>query len=316
VHTPSVVAPKITAADAIIQQLADENRRVLSDWRAAVLLRRATKELAPDRRKWKAAPGSVREAKHFLSQMVSHGQIRHLDVDVSSLYEVTVPYAPTRTLTEDELLMEVHPYSALSHLSALAFHNLIDRTPREISASVPSEPDPGWLPVGTTSDDWEGSVLLVGQHQPRTILGTTVLWRRVRRVHWLGVAEYKPIGYPVRVTTPERTLLDGLLAPASSGGIETVLRAWKNATDTIDVNALVDLAEKLSVSLLLQRAGYVLEELGIHHPRIDEWQAHASRGGSSKLVASAPYSPTYSERWNLSINSPVDSLDPLRSGGD
>jgi hypothetical protein len=51
------------------------------------------------------------------------------------------------------------------------------------------------------------------------------------------------------------------------------------------------------------RAGYVLEELcALSHPSFAEWQTHAARGGSRRLVAANEYAPTYSERWALSLN--------------
>ncbi len=112
----------------------------------------------------------------------------------------------------------------------------------------------------------------------------------------------------MRVTTPERTLVDGLVDPEPSGGLENVLRAWSIARDSIDVDSVVYQAERLGVGVLRQRVGYVMEELGLSHLSLEEWRLASSRGGSSKLLAAASYSPRYDERWDLSINAPVDAL--------
>jgi predicted transcriptional regulator of viral defense system len=108
--------------------------------------------------------------------------------------------------------------------------------------------------------------------------------------------------------SPERTLLDGLLAPERCGGFDNVLGAWVRARDTLDLDRLVEYVERLDVGVVRQRAGFLLEELDLSHPALARWQARARRGGSSKLLGSAPYAPTYSERWSLSLNAPLTAL--------
>lgn len=87
-----------------------------------------------------------------------------------------------------------------------------------------------------------------------------------------------------------------------------MLTGWALAQDFLDLEALMDLTERFDSRLLEQRVGFVLETLNIHHPRLDVWQARGHRGGSSRLVAGEPYTAAFSERWNLSINAPLDGL--------
>ena len=143
---------------------------------------------------------------------------------------------------------------------------------------------------------------------PHRILGRPVTWNKVKPERFFGLGVYQPRGYPVRVTTPERTLLDGLQAPELSGGIENVLRAWSLARETLDLDKLVQYVDRFDMGILRQRTGFILEELELSHSRLDEWQGLAQRGGSSKLVAAAPYAPQFSERWSLSLNAPLAAL--------
>jgi predicted transcriptional regulator of viral defense system len=213
---------------------------------------------------------------------------------------------------EEEVLMELHPYAALSHISALSFHQMTEQLSKDIHVSIPDDGSRGFLPVGTRPKDWEGIALVRGRVAD-SIFGRRIHWHRLvgKRIFETSASDYH--GYPVRVTTPERTLLDGLLQPDWSGGFANVLRAWAGYRDLIDLNALVKYVDRLGVQILRQRAGFLMEELGLGHPALDVWVTQARRGGSSKLNGGAEFSPQFSERWQLSINAPIDVLRETRT---
>lgn len=296
----------MTASLALLEQLADDNRRVLSEWRALILLRRATLNIAPSERRWSQLPREPAHLYPLFRQMIQRGELTPIQ-GLPRLYEVTVPYARAGHIDENEVLMEVQPFAALSHRSALVFHSLTDELPTGITALVSLDGTGGLLPLSTEPRDWEGISLVRGR-QPDRILGRPVTWTRVKPGRFFGFGIYQPRGYPVRVTTPERTLLDGLLEPELTGGIENVLRAWVLAREVIDLDVLVYAVDRFDIAILRQRTGFILEELGFFHPLIEQWQTMARRGGSSRLVASAPYAPHYSERWSLSLNAPITAL--------
>lgn len=297
---------KKSAAVAILEQLAAEHRRVLADWRAVVLLRRATFEIAPSGRRWLALPNEPADLYPLFRQMERRNEIAPLR-GLHHVYEVTVPYARDRPLEEEEVLFEVNPYAALSHNSALVFHGLTNDLPQSITAVAPLGGRAEDPPLGTEPRDWEGLPLVRGR-TPTRILSRSVEWGEVKLDRYFGFRIYQPRGYPMRVTNPEKTLLDGLQAPERSGGIENVLRAWILASETLDLELLVQYVDRLDIAVLRQRVGYILEEIGLIHPRLEQWRVRARRGGSSRLVGSAPFAPTFSERWNLSLNGPVDIL--------
>lgn len=297
---------KKAAGTAVVEGLAQEGRRVLSDWRALILLRRATLMLVPDERRWARAPATPEDIHPLLSRMVMRGELHPL-ADAYHLYAVTVPYARTGHIEEDEVLMEVHPYAALSHLSALVFHSLTDEVPTGVFALLPADGTGGTLPPGTDGTDWSELQLIRGR-AVSSILGSPVQWQRTIPERFFGMYEYRPRGYPVRVTTPERTLLDGLQQPDLCGGFDNVLRAWVLAQDVLDLDRLIGYVERFQIAVLRQRVGFILDELHLTHPAVEAWTARTARGGSSKLLGSAPYAPSFSERWNLSINAPIAVL--------
>ncbi|MGH2530832.1 MAG: type IV toxin-antitoxin system AbiEi family antitoxin domain-containing protein [Thermomicrobiales bacterium] len=297
---------RITTSHAILEQLANESHHILSGWRGLVLLRRATFALAPAQRRWNHLPHDVDDLTPLFRQMRGRGEIKPIK-GFRRLYEVTVPYARQGFLDEREILFELHPYAVLSHLSALVFHGLTEEQPKNITATISADVSGGLLPIGTEPRDWEGIPRPSGR-TPATILGRPVQWLRTKPERFFGFADYQPLGYRMRYTTPERTLVDGLQTPDLCGGIANVLRAWVLARDTIDLDVLVYQVERFDVAVLRQRVGYVLDQIGLSHPLVEKWRDSSHRGGSSRLVASAPFASTFDERWNLSLNAPVDLL--------
>jgi len=225
----------------------------------------------------------------------------------SHLYAVTVPYARAAAIDEEEVLFEAHPYATLAYLTALTFHGLTDQLPKNITAVVPADGTGDLLPLDTDASDWDGIPLVRGR-RPSHALRRPVVWTVLRTNMLFGSREYRRRGYPVRVTTPERTLLDGLLHPERSGGITNVLAAWARVGTVLDIEALIHHTERFEIALLRQRVGFVLDQLGLADPRVEAWRSGVQRGGSSKLLSAAPYSSTFDERWALSLNAPVDAL--------
>ncbi|MGI8474820.1 MAG: type IV toxin-antitoxin system AbiEi family antitoxin domain-containing protein [Thermomicrobiales bacterium] len=296
-----------TASLAILERLADEQRHILSAWRGLLFLRNATFALAPNERRWEHLPGHVEDLGPLFRQMRERGEIKAVK-GFPHLYEVTVPYARQGFIDEREVLFERHPYAVLSHLSALAFHGLTDEQPKGLTATVSADVSGGLLPISTGPRDWEG-VAWPGGLRPSNVFGRPVEWLNTKPERFFGFIEYQPLGFPMRYTTPERTLIDGLHNPQLSGGIANVLHAWMLARDTIDLDVLVHQVERFNVAVLRSRVGYVLDRIGLSHLNLETWRASSRRGGSNRLVGSEPFAPTFDERWNLSINVPVGVLD-------
>jgi predicted transcriptional regulator of viral defense system len=290
----------------LAEGLATEDRRVLSEWRAILLLRRATHSLTPEHRRWEHAPSNITEIRPILKRLTKKGDLEPIP-KVPHLYLVSLPYARREPVEEAEVLMELHPFATISYQSAMSFHQMTDDLPKDIQASIPDAGPGGMLPPGTRPEDWEGVALVRGRTVD-TIFDRPVRWHRLSDERIFGAKEYSPHGYPVRVTTPERTLLDGLLHPEWCGGFNSVLLAWVNYRDLIDVRAITEYVNLFDVGILRQRAGFILEELGLSNAEIRGWSEKAKRGGSSKLLGSAPFAPTFSERWKLSINAPISVL--------
>ena len=297
---------QLTLSDTILEQMAEEQRVVLSPWRAAVYIRRATYALPEERRRWHQFPTSSSNVLEALSQMRGRNTLQAIP-NHPGYSRVSTPFTRNLSINEHELLFELHPYAALSHLSALQYHGLSIERETYLTMSVPSDGRGDLLPLGTRGLDWEGAELPSGSI-PKTVLNTRVLTKRVNPADYFGLIEVEPRAIPLRYTGLERTLIDAIQSPRLCGGVEAALSAWFEGSERIDVNAIVRQVERLNIAILRQRIGFLLEELGLTHSHLTHWQQQSQRGGSSRLVASLPFSSTYNERWNLSLNAPLGAL--------
>jgi predicted transcriptional regulator of viral defense system len=157
--------------------------------------------------------------------------------------------------------------------------------------------------VGTTPEDW-----IDLRPPPRAAAGKADVvfgkgWSDggVEAVAFQGGAAY--------LTDLERSLLDALHDPPKAGGFANVLVAWRRGSERWDLAKLLRYAD--SGPVMRQRVGYLVERLGGSHLVLDEWRTRLQRGGSLRLLASEPYSATFSERWNLSLNVPESVLGAL-----
>lgn len=271
-----------------------------------MLLQRASRETPESLRRWARTPQSLEEIRPILTRLCQSGELKSLE-RFPSLYLVTAPYARSEAVDEVEILMELQPYATLSHASALAFHQMTEQLPKEIHVSVPSDGASGLRPVGTKESDWVSSAFVRG-HMPDVIADRPVHWHRLVSKRCFGTAEYDDRGFPARVTTPERTLLDGLVHPEWCGGFMNVLKSWVAYRDLTDIETIVRYVDLFGIAVLRQRAGFLLEQLHLSHSALAQWTLLARRGGSSKLNGGAAFAPKYDERWQLSINTPLDPL--------
>lgn len=293
-----------TIAQSVLESLGQERRRVTSTWRTLILARRiSASEGAP-------LPPVVK-AEQIVRHLVSSGAIEPID-GVQSVYKVMVPFANLLPVATEHIAQEANPAAVFCHWTALSIHGLTQEIPDTIFAYHYKNSSHDRIPLGTTPEDW------LDLERPRNALplrveGTSIDWTRSAADRDFGHSVATFAGLPIYVTDLERTLLDALRFPEKAGGILNALRAWRSARDRLSPGTIVQYVERFESSVLSQRAGYILEELKLEHPRLSQWRSDLNRGGSMKLVASRPYAPTYSDRWNLSINVPDEVIAELKN---
>jgi predicted transcriptional regulator of viral defense system len=282
-----------TFASRLLEKFAEDRRRVISDWRIIISARRiAYADNAP-------LPGESK-AREILKYLLRRDAVAPID-GTSGVYIIDVPYANLLDVSEEQIIQEANPWAVFGFLTAMVHHGLTDLVAKEVHAiDFKVGEHLKRIPLGTTQDDWVDLEFPPARH-PKQLDNTRVVWSRIQGKWDFGVTIGYSSGMPVYVTDRERTLLDALRMPESCGGIAKVLEAWRRAEDC-DLDRLVRHTEKFRIQNLKQRVGFILEKLGRPHARLAKWRDRLQRGGSVKLLASGPYSETYSTEWNLSLN--------------
>ena len=106
-------------------------------------------------------------------------------------------------------------------------------------------------------------VVTVTTPQPRrsaTTLGVEFRFVRCQRRHLFGLTEHWVTKQEkVRVSDPERTIIDGLKQPEYCGGVTEVAKGlWMRRQD-LTVARLVGYAKRIGVGAVLRRLGFLLE---------------------------------------------------------
>lgn len=292
-----------TTTSHILRLLAKERRRVVSDWRILILACRIAREQ-------RAPLPDERKGKELVRRMLAHRDLQSIP-DLRGVYTVEVPYASVIQISDEQIIHEANPYAVFGFLTALVHHSLTDLIPQQIYAVDYAFTEPSRIPLGTTPEDWI-EMLFPSAKLPRRIGAVPVDWSRTMAVMDFGHTVAYSQGIPIYVTDLERTLIDSIRMPEKSGGIATVLRAWRTASPMINAEKLAQYTDRFNKPILRQRVGYLMQELELPNPQLTEWKAHLQRGSSLKLVADAPYSPVFSADWNLSLNVPENVLQELK----
>ncbi|MCU4851562.1 hypothetical protein OCD08_18895 [Bacillus paranthracis] len=171
-----------------------------------------------------------------------------------------------------ELAVSINANSYLSHYTALFLHGLTNNIPKNIYTNTEQSPKYFFhkddIELEQENIDWAFArpmrvtkqiakfeidnkkyqvYLLNGKHQNR-----------------LGVLKASINGIELSITSLERTLIDIVVRPNYSGGIEEVIHAYKVAKGSFSVNRLLVLLDKMNyvypyhqiIGFYLEKAGY------------------------------------------------------------
>lgn len=199
----------------------------------------------------------------------------------------------------------------LGFLSAMIAHRLTDLHSSTLYAAIKQE-----NPTDLTTVSLAGRELKLVRLSPSRWPTEESERERVRVQP--GVKEF------VWRSTLERTLVDGLLRPELSGGIETVITSWARATEHQHADwATVWAIAKRTGAATARRVAYLLIHSGHEHVLAEDVAALNAKGAATPLDRSNGYSMTRKQatsdpQTGVLVNIPAEQLrgwlDPASLG--
>lgn len=180
----------------------------------------------------------------------------------------------------------VEPY-AIAYASALSYHALSDLLPHTVL-------------VATTRRKAKVTI---------KELGLTCQFVTVTSHKFFGFQSVTIEDQPVQITTPAKTLIDGLDRPDLCGGIVELAKGLKrHAADAPDWAQLTADARQLGNRTVFKRLGYLAELLGLEVGEwADRWRAEISPG-ETLLDPRYGRRGSYHAAWNLRLNVDKEQL--------
>jgi len=174
----------------------------------------------------------------------------------------------------------VEPYY-ISHWSALNYHGLTEQTPPAVYITT------------------------IKPRNRKKILDVDFIFVTVSERKMFGITEIRVENAPVRVSTPEKTIVDCLDHPEHCRGIEEVAKAIYFEHKNMDFKKIVKMAEKMGNRTIVKRLGYLLERLGLNEYEGLLAGFKISKGYSC-LNPKLPKRGRINERWKLRVNVKID----------
>jgi len=188
-----------------------------------------------------------------------------------------------------------------THFTALHLNNLTQQVPKTVYFNVEQGASGG---SGQLTQEALDRAFKAEPRLSTNVVeykGTRIVRLNGRNTNQLGVLLKRRADIEsVRVTDPERTLIDATVRPAYSGGIAVVAKAFELAKESVSVNKLVSYLRKLryvypyhqAVGFYMDRAGYeepLLQLLETFSVEYDFYLQHAMK------------SPVLNKRWRLYV---------------
>lgn len=246
------------------------NKRVLSEAEVSALL---------DIYKADQVLYATTRLKEFIDFLIDQKILIMINIDIPFGSGKAKKYA-LGNVSEFEIALSLQASSYLSHYSAMYLHGLIENIPQVIYTNKEQSRKPRY------SSDLTQESLNRAFARPMRKTKQIAQYDRFKiyllngkYTGNLGVIDRDLERTSVRITSLERTLVDAVVRPDYSGGIEEVLKAFAAAKGEVSVNKMLAILKKMdymypyhqALGFYLERAGYkesvlqLVEEPGIEY---------------------------------------------------
>jgi predicted transcriptional regulator of viral defense system len=150
--------------------------------------------------------------------------------------------------------------------------------------------------------------------RPQIIHGYEFRFIQIRADRLFGITDFWVTPEDkVRISDPERTIVDGLDLPQYVGGVSEIAKGLWMKRDTLDVPRLIDYALRLDVGAVIRRLGYLLELYGMADRQRLEALRIKLTPTYQRLDPLLPNEGPMLSRWRIRLNLEPDELEAVRS---
>lgn len=268
----------------LVRKLSTEGRRIFTA--------DAAREMAPS---VGLSPGYFRQALHHLARS---GWIVRLK---KGLYALSGAVPGATPLHEFEIAMALVDPAAISYWSAMSHHGLTDQVPRRVFVLTTAHSVPRLRGARAVHTDLPAPrARQAGVGYP--VGATTYQFVQVKPERFFGIEQVWVNESRISITDPERTLLDGLMAPQYCGDFAEVLHAFELRAPKLNVERIIDYALKLDAATA-KRLGWILERQGVAPERLASLQQMPIKG-YRVLDPTRPRYGSCEARWMIQVNLP------------
>ena len=171
----------------------------------------------------------------------------------------------------------VEPYY-IGYWSALNYHGLTDQIPR------------------TTF------IVTTRARHPLSVLDAEYYFVKLTHGKFFGWETVKVEDHDVYISNPEKTVVDCLDHPEHCGGIEQIARAIYFSHEEINLDHVVEYANRMNNQTILKRLGFILEVTGLQKEHEGLFKEFRLSSGFPKLDTLSPRMGRHNSRWGLFIN--------------
>lgn len=235
----------------------------------------------------------------FLDFLLEKSYLEEIDLGLKTLYGWKIATHGTDSLYE--IAIKLKPRSYISHYSAMFLNNMTEQIPKTIYVTYDRENKL----VNHTKKLEQSKIDLAfsEKKKPKEVIYTFGGYRFVlinsTSNERIGIKNMElPSGVVIPVTNIERTLIDIVVRPELSGGIQEVIKAYQSV-DTVQIAKIQTyLRKKAYVYPFEQSIGFCLEYAGIDPEKVNSLLA-ACKLEYNFYLDRAMKNPKFSSRWKL-----------------
>jgi predicted transcriptional regulator of viral defense system len=141
---------------------------------------------------------------------------------------------------------------------------------------------------------------------PLEILGSKYFFVKIGRNKLFGLSEIEIEGKKVKISDPEKTIVDCLDHPEHAGGIDEVARSIYFSHEELDFKKIGGYAERMGNVTILKRLGYILDKTGLLKKYEFVFKGFVPSKGYPALDKLSPKRGKHNSKWGLLINKEIN----------